>query len=123
MAQFTFSVCGDCFEQKSRLERHLATSHPPQAHSAADLERASSRIQCPKSKQDLVQYFSQKLSSVGQHLCELIKSLPSRTSRDSADVAVALDELKRKLQQQNNLARKVEELQLHTIYCYKLNIK
>ena len=123
MAQFTCSVCGDYFEQKSRLERHLATSHPPQAPSAADIERVSSRIQCPKSKQDLVQYVSQKLSSEGQHLCELIKSLPSRTSRDSADVAVALDELKRKLQQQNNLARKVEELQLHTIYCYKLNIK
>ena len=94
MAQFTCSVCRDGFEQKSRLERHMATSHPPQAPSAADIERALSGIQYPKSKQDLVQYALQKLSTIGQDLYELIKSLPSRTYRDSADVAVALGELK-----------------------------
>jgi hypothetical protein len=92
MAQFTCSVCRDGFEQKSRLERHMATSHPPQAPSAADIERALSGIQYPKSKQDLVQYALQKLSTIGQDLYELIKSLPSRTYRDSADVAVALGE-------------------------------
>jgi hypothetical protein len=94
MSQFTCSICGDGFEQKSRLERHIATSHPPQAPSAADVEKTLAGIQYPKSKLDLVQYASQKLSTIGQDLYELIKSLPSRTYRDSADVAVALGELK-----------------------------
>jgi hypothetical protein len=94
MAQFTCSICGDGFEQKSLLERHMATSHPPQAPSAADVEKVLSGIQYPKSKEDLVRYISQKASTIGKDLYDLIKSLPSRTYRDSADVAIALGELK-----------------------------
>lgn len=94
LAQFTCRICGDGFEQKSRLERHEATSHPPQTPSAADVQKVLSGIQYPKSKQDLLQYVSQKVPTVGKDLYDLIKSLPSRTYRDSADVAVALGELK-----------------------------
>ena len=93
-SQFTCSVCGDGFEQKSALERHMATSHPPRAPSAADIEKVLSGIQYPKTKEDLVQYASQKLSTIGKDLFDLIRSLPHRTYRDSADVAIALGELK-----------------------------
>jgi hypothetical protein len=73
----------------------MATSHPPQAPSAADVERALSGIHYPKTKENLVQYASQKVSTIGQQLFDLIKSLPERTYRDSAEVAIALGELKK----------------------------
>ena len=74
--QFTYSICGDGFGQKPHLERHMAISHPPQGPSAADIEKALSRIRYPKTKEDLVQYASQKVSTTGQVLFDLIKSLP-----------------------------------------------
>lgn len=44
MGQFTYSICGDGFEQKSRLERHMATSRPPRVPSASDLENVLAGI-------------------------------------------------------------------------------
>jgi hypothetical protein len=93
-SQFTCVICGQGFEQKSRLQRHTDTSHPPSAPSAANVEKALSGIQYPKLKEGLLKYVSQKSSTVGKELFDLIKSLPNRTYRDSAEVAIALGELK-----------------------------
>ncbi|MGH9988732.1 MAG: DUF2795 domain-containing protein, partial [Nitrososphaeraceae archaeon] len=74
--------------------RHMETSHPPGAPSAADIEKALAGIDYPKSKQDLVRYISQKSSTVGSDLVQLVQSLPERNYRDSAEVAVGLGETK-----------------------------
>jgi hypothetical protein len=72
----------------------MQTSHPPSAPSAADVEKALVGIDYPKSKQELVQYISQKSSTVGSDLAQLVQSLPERSYRDSGEVAIALGEIK-----------------------------
>lgn len=93
--QFTCPICGKGFEQKSRLERHIETSHPPRAPSAADVEKVLASIHFPKSKKDLVVYATQKVFTVGDNVLDLIRSLPDRVYKDAAEVARAIGELKR----------------------------
>ena len=94
-SQFTCDICGQGFEQKSRLERHILTSHPEPAPSAADVEKAFSGITYPKSKEELIDYISSRSQiKVKKELFDLIQNLPDRTYRDSAEVAIALGEIK-----------------------------
>lgn len=94
--QFICNICGAGFEQKSRIDRHMFTSHPEPAPSAADVEKTLGGIKYPKEKKDLVKYARDKVlhSPDNQELLELIENLPERTYRDSAEVAKALGDLK-----------------------------
>jgi hypothetical protein len=93
MAQFVCKLCGKGFEQKSRYERHMASSHPPRATSAADLEEALAGIDFPKSKPELVAYASQRLPP-GSEVLDALDALPDRVYRDAAEVGVAFGEAK-----------------------------
>jgi hypothetical protein len=92
--QFKCPFCGKWFEQKSKLSRHTETAHPPSAPSAADLERLLGGIKYPKSKQELQSFATQRISKGSPELLILVSSLPDRIYRDSAEVGIALGELK-----------------------------
>jgi Protein of unknown function (DUF2795) len=94
-SQFTCQICGQGYEQKSRLERHSLTSHPEPAPSAADVEKALSGIKYLKSKEEIIDYITSRPQiKVKKKLIDLIQNLPERTYRDSAEVAIALGEIK-----------------------------
>jgi hypothetical protein len=93
-AQFGCPFCGKGFEQRSKLQRHIQTAHPPSAPSAADVERLLKGTTYPKTMEELFEIATQKMSATSPDLLSLIDSLPERNYRDSAEVAVALGELK-----------------------------
>ncbi|WP_242597258.1 DUF2795 domain-containing protein [Billgrantia sulfidoxydans] len=90
MAQFTCEICGATFEQKSRYERHMLTSHPTRAVSAADLEKALRGIDFPVGHADLVD----AVRGEEREIRDIVAQLPSRRYRDAADVAQAFGELR-----------------------------
>lgn len=92
--QFTCPFCGKGYDQKSRIQRHIETAHPPSAPSAADVERVLKGIKYPKTKNELFEIAMQRISATSPDLWGLIDSLPNRNYRDSAEVAIALGELK-----------------------------
>ena len=71
-SQFICAVCGHGFEQKSRLGRHMETSHPPSAPSAAaqvfsgaTIAKVLSGIDFPKSKDGIKKYARNNLDNFG----------------------------------------------------------
>jgi hypothetical protein len=93
-AQFNCPFCGDGYNQKSKLQRHIQTAHPPSAPSVADVQRLLKGITYPKTKEELFEIATQKMFTTSPDVLSFIHSLPERNYRDSAEVAVALGELK-----------------------------
>lgn len=91
MAQFVCDICGEGFEQQSRYERHLMTSHPARAPSAADLEKALAGVEFPLSKQGLL---DSAREDADENVLQILRELPGRQYRDSAEVARALGEIR-----------------------------
>lgn len=87
MAQFTCGICGAEFEQKSRFERHLMTSHPTSAPTAADLEKALKGINFPTNREGLV-----AAAKPDQEIVAILRELPDQEYRDAAEVARAFGE-------------------------------
>ncbi len=90
MAQFVCEICGAEFEQKSRYERHMQTSHPQQAVSAADIEQALKGVDFPKGRSDLLA----AINDENREVRGIVEQLPDREYRDAAEVARAFGELR-----------------------------
>jgi len=69
--------------------------HKTAPSAAADLEKALSGVDCPKTKQELVEHAGRKnYSSSQEPLLDLIRSLPNRAYIDAADIAKSLGKIK-----------------------------
>ncbi|SFU74068.1 DUF2795 domain-containing protein [Halomonas korlensis] len=90
MAQFRCEICGEGFEQKSRYERHMQTSHPKQAVSAADIEKTLKGVDFPRTRDGLLD----RVGDEAQPVREILEQLPNREYRDAAEVARAFGELR-----------------------------
>lgn len=90
MAQFRCEICGEEFEQKSRYERHMQTSHPQQEVSAADIEKTLRGVDFPRTRDELVD----RMGDEAQPVREILERLPNREYRDAAEVARAFGELR-----------------------------
>lgn len=83
-------ICGKEFTDLSHYRRHLNTSHPQQAVSAADLARALSGANYPATTQELADYAEEQNADKG--IMEILRDLPERSYRDAAEVEVGFQE-------------------------------
>jgi hypothetical protein len=95
MAQFVCPIDGEGFDQKSRFERHMASSHPKSALTAADLEHALAGITYPTGKAALIVHAGRRVPE-DSDVMSALRSLPDRTFRDAAEVGIAWGEVKAK---------------------------
>ncbi len=86
MARHRCEICGAEFDTLSEYRRHMQTSHPERAPSAADLEQALSGMAYPASRDALARHAR---DSDADGIADILGELPDREYRDAADVARA----------------------------------
>lgn len=91
MARHRCEICGAEFDTLSDYRRHMQTSHPERAPSAADLEHALSGIAYPAPRDALARHAR---DSGADEIADILKELPDRDYRDAADVARAFGGLR-----------------------------
>ncbi|MFW5655020.1 MAG: DUF2795 domain-containing protein [Roseicyclus sp.] len=91
MARHRCEICGAAFDTPSALRRHMQTSHPGPAPSAADLEQALAGVDYPASRNALVRHARDRGT---EEIAGIIAELPDREYRDAADVARAFGGLR-----------------------------
>lgn len=91
MAQYLCEYCQATFDTRSDYLRHMRTSHPPRAPSAADLERALSGIAYPATPETLAGYARDNNE---EDIAGILETLKNREYRDAAEVARAFGEIR-----------------------------
>lgn len=91
MDRYECEVCGEEFEQRSRYERHMLTSHPKQAVSGADLTKTLAGADFPKTKEELERYAREQGKT---DVAQVISRLPEREYASNADVVRGFGEMK-----------------------------
>lgn len=86
MAQYRCEICGAQFDTLSEYGRHMQTSHPERAPSAADLEQALSGIDYRASRDALARHAR---DNGADETADIVEQLPDRDYRDAADLARA----------------------------------
>jgi len=91
MARHRCNICGAEFDTLSEYRRHMQTSHPERAPSAADLESAIGGIGFPALPARLAEHARARGSRA---VAEILDDLPRREYRDAAEVARAFGEMR-----------------------------
>lgn len=91
MARHRCDICGARFDTLSEYRRHMQTSHPDRAPSAADLEHALSGVDYPASRDGLARHARDRGA---EEIAEIVEALPDRDYHDAADVARAFGGLR-----------------------------
>ncbi len=91
MAQYRCDQCGATFDTRSEFLRHMKTSHPERAPSAADLESALSGIEFPAHPHTLARHARDEGEA---QIADILNDLDDREYRDAADVARAFGEIR-----------------------------